>query len=60
LLEQRTHGFHVWDLTQKRVGFFKETWRLDSPGISTESAVYRELHSRRISNIPTFEHGGDM
>ncbi|KAG1760249.1 hypothetical protein EDD22DRAFT_955140 [Suillus occidentalis] len=60
LLEQRARGFHVWDLTQKRVIFFKETWRLDSPGISTESAVYRELHSRRISNIPTFEHGGDM
>lgn len=60
LLEQRTYGFHVWDLTQKRVVFFKETWRLDSPGIKTESAVYRELHSRRIPNIPTFEHGGDM
>ncbi|KAG1773885.1 hypothetical protein EDD22DRAFT_984252, partial [Suillus occidentalis] len=59
-LEQRTRGFHVWDVTQKRVVFFKETWRLDSPGISTESAVYRELHSRRIPNIPTFEHGGDM
>ncbi|KAG1773915.1 hypothetical protein EDD22DRAFT_1046594 [Suillus occidentalis] len=60
LVEQRTRGFHVWDVTQKRVVFFKETWRLDSPGISTESAVYRELHSRRIPNIPTFEHGGDM
>ncbi|KIK44433.1 hypothetical protein CY34DRAFT_11022 [Suillus luteus UH-Slu-Lm8-n1] len=60
LIEQRARGFHVWDVTQKRVVFFKETWRFDSPGISTESAVYRELHSRRIPNIPTFEHGGDM
>jgi hypothetical protein len=60
LREQRTHSFHVWDLAQKRVVFFKETWRPDSPGISTEPAVYRELHSRRIPNIPTFEHGGDM
>ncbi|KAG1780246.1 hypothetical protein EV702DRAFT_1043095 [Suillus placidus] len=60
LLEQRTRSFHVWDLTQKRVVFFKETWRLDSQGTSTESEVYRELCSRRIPNIPTFEHGGDM
>ncbi|KAG2077651.1 hypothetical protein BDR04DRAFT_560813 [Suillus decipiens] len=63
LLEQRTRSFHVWDFTQKRVVFFKETWRLHSQGIRTESEVYREMHSRRsrrIHNIPTFEHGGDM
>ncbi|KAG1820428.1 uncharacterized protein BJ212DRAFT_1211391, partial [Suillus subaureus] len=60
LLEQRTHSFHVWDVAQKRVVFFKETWRVHSRGTSTESEVYRKLHSRRIRNIPTFEHGGDM
>ncbi|KAG2043088.1 hypothetical protein BDR03DRAFT_1005979 [Suillus americanus] len=60
LLEQRTRSFHVWDVTHKRVVFFKETWRLHSQGTSTESEVYRQLHSGRIPNIPTFEHGGDM
>ncbi|KAG2030909.1 hypothetical protein BDR03DRAFT_928595 [Suillus americanus] len=60
LLEQRTRSFHVWDVAQKRVVFFKETWRPHSQGTSTESEVYRQLHSGRIPNIPTFEHGGDM
>jgi hypothetical protein len=60
LLEQRTRSFHVWDPAQKRVVFFKETWRLHSQDTNTESEVYRKLHSRRIPNIPTFEHGGDM
>ncbi|KAG2747134.1 hypothetical protein P692DRAFT_20876439 [Suillus brevipes Sb2] len=39
-VEQRTRGLHVWDVAQKRVVFFKEPWRRDSPGISTESVVY--------------------
>ncbi|KAG1907433.1 uncharacterized protein F5891DRAFT_371966 [Suillus fuscotomentosus] len=60
LLEQRARSFHVWDLTQKRIVFFKETWRLHAKGTRTESEVYRELHTRRIPNIPTLEHGGDM
>ncbi|KAG2158898.1 uncharacterized protein EDB93DRAFT_1076321, partial [Suillus bovinus] len=60
LLEQQTRSFHVCDLAQKKVGFFKETCRLDIQGIRTGSEVYRKLHSHRVPNISTFEHGGDM
>ncbi|KAG1755940.1 hypothetical protein EDB19DRAFT_443028 [Suillus lakei] len=58
LREQRSRAFPVWDIQQKRVVFFKESWRYEA--ITSETEMYRELHSRRISNIPTFEHGGDM
>ncbi|KAG2152932.1 hypothetical protein DEU56DRAFT_522014 [Suillus clintonianus] len=60
LLEQRTRAFHVWDPQQKKVVFFKESWRQDSQATTPESEIYRVLRSRRISNIPSFEHGGDM
>ncbi|KAG0705431.1 hypothetical protein DFH29DRAFT_277633 [Suillus ampliporus] len=60
LLDQRTRALNLWDPRQKKIVFFKESWRQDLTAARTESDIYRALHYHGIPHIPSFEHGGDM
>jgi hypothetical protein len=55
-----TRTFIVLELQTLNVVFFKDTWRIDLPGVQREGMLYARLHKSNVLHIPPFLRGGDV
>ncbi|KAI0273342.1 hypothetical protein BC834DRAFT_853395 [Gloeopeniophorella convolvens] len=60
LVGRATFGFIAYDLTEGRLVYLKDFWRLDLPGMQKEGDVYRELEDADVSNIARMSRAGDV
>ncbi|KAI0273344.1 hypothetical protein BC834DRAFT_1037998 [Gloeopeniophorella convolvens] len=60
LVGRATFGFIAYDLTEGRLVYLKDFWRLDLPGMQKEGDVYRELEDAKVSNIARMSQAGDV
>ena len=60
LIGRSTRAWKVFDVTEERVAFLKDTWRIDADDIDPEGLTYRKLHENNVSNIPTVDASGDV
>ncbi|KAH9841811.1 uncharacterized protein C8Q71DRAFT_738905 [Rhodofomes roseus] len=55
-----TRGWFAYDITNQRLVFLKECWRLDAPTYHPEGEVYLRLHSKQVPYIATPVAAGDV
>ncbi|EPS96736.1 hypothetical protein FOMPIDRAFT_1101120, partial [Fomitopsis schrenkii] len=55
-----TKCYLAYDVTDRRVVFCKEYWRVDLPTSHAEGDVYVDLHQHRVESIPTPIAAGDV
>jgi hypothetical protein len=55
-----TRGFAAYDLTNDKVVWIKDYWRINAPDIEKEGDIYADLHHHNVPHIPRFERGGDI
>ena len=60
LIGRASQPFIVWDSTNQKKRFLKDTWRVDSPGVLVEGEIYELLESKHVPNIASVVWHGDI
>ena len=55
-----TRAYIAYDLKQRRLLFFKDTWRPAHSQLYPETDLYRELRAHDIPHVPNALYGGDV
>lgn len=55
-----TRAYIAYDLTEQRLVFLKDTWRMDHPNLLVESQTYSDLKKHNVPHIPNVLYGGDV
>ncbi|KAH6897912.1 hypothetical protein BKA70DRAFT_745094 [Coprinopsis sp. MPI-PUGE-AT-0042] len=53
-----TRAYPVWDLTDKKVRFLKDSWRVH--GLEPESEILQRLEKHQVPHVPHLVAGGDV
>ena len=60
MIGRATRAYIAYDLTTRRLVFFKDTWRPEHDQLYPETQIYRELRRHDIPHIPEVLYGGDV
>jgi RIO-like serine/threonine protein kinase fused to N-terminal HTH domain len=55
-----TRGFKAYHISEQKVVFLKDSWRIDLPDIQAEGNVYRTLRDAEVRNVPHCLASGDI
>ncbi|GJE91987.1 hypothetical protein PsYK624_081400 [Phanerochaete sordida] len=55
-----TRAYVAYDLQEKRLVFFKDSWRSVLPYMYPEFQIFRELEAVHVPNVPAVHYGGDV
>ncbi|KAI0809056.1 hypothetical protein BC629DRAFT_1732418 [Irpex lacteus] len=64
LCGRATRGYLAWGVHEKKLVFFKDTWRAEGEGLFSEAQIYKDLHGLNLdrlkSLLPTVLVSGDV
>lgn len=55
-----TRGFMAHDISENKLVFVKDSWRIDMPDIQAEGMVYKALTEANVRNVPHCVASGDI
>ncbi len=55
-----TRGFRAHDISENKLVFVKDSWRIDMPDIQAEGMVYKVLTEANVRNVPRCVASGDI
>ena len=55
-----THGSSAWDITEKKLVYVKDMWRVDLKEFDAEGITYGKLMQKNVPNIAACIASGDV
>ncbi|GJE92001.1 hypothetical protein PsYK624_081540 [Phanerochaete sordida] len=60
LYGRSTRAYIAYDLTTRRLVFFKDSWRADRRHLRPEFQTFQDLEAHHVPNVPPALYGGDV